>query len=159
MRIVLLILAISFSLLTFAQKPTPIERERINVEMAINIQSYNSLSISIEKEFQYNKFYFGPRIEILNPFRSQTYVVDTILSMDWQLRIRLVQIEYQATERIRVGIAPLWLLAPVPRQGWYQTPSSLYACFWLDDKKTLEFEAILQTTKQGPFQLTLRKRL
>lgn len=142
----------------------PIQRERYNVELAVNVSQYNSLSISIEKEFQYNNFFFGPRIEILNPFQVQTYTVeekgkDTLYTTDWQWRIRLAQIEYQATDRIRVGIAPFWMLGPVPRRGYYQTPTSIYATFWLDRPKTLELECLFQSTAQAPVQLSLRKRL
>ena len=142
----------------------PIERERYNIELATNISTYNSLSVSIEKEFQYNRFFFGPRIEILNPFQAQTYTVqvnnqDTTYTTDWQWRIRLAQIEYQATDRIRVGIAPFWMLGPVPRRGYYQTPSSLYATVWLDKHKTLQLECLFQTTSQAPVQLSVRKRL
>jgi len=142
---------------------TPIE-ERYNIELAVNVAQYNSLSVSIEKEFQYNNFFFGPRIEILNPFRAQTYTVqannnDTTYTTNWQWRIRLAQIEYQATDRIRVGIAPFWMLGPVPRRGYYQTPSSIYATFWLDRQETLQLECLLQTTDQAPVQLSVRKRL
>jgi hypothetical protein len=141
-----------------------IEKERYNVELAINVSQYNSLSVSIEKEFQYNKFFFGPRIEILNPFRQLTYTVqannkDTTYTTDWQWRIRLAQIEYQATDRIRVGIAPFWMLGPQPRRGYYQTPSSLYATFWLDKPKTLQLECLFQSASQAPVQLSVRKTL
>ena len=143
---------------------TPIEKERYNIELAVNVSQYNSLSVSIEKEFQYNNFFFGPRIEILNPFQTQTYTVqannnDTTYTTNWQWRIRLAQIEYQATDRIRVGIAPFWMLGPVPRRGYYQTPSSIYATFWLDRQETLQLECLLQTTDQAPVQLSVRKRL
>ena len=142
----------------------PIEKESYNVELAINQSQYNSLSVSIEKEFQYNKFFFGPRIEILNPFRQLTYTVkekdkDTTYTSNWQWRIRLAQIEYQATDRIRIGIAPFWMLGPQPRRGYYQTPSSLYATFWLDPHKTLQLECLFQTTSQAPVQLSVRKTL
>jgi len=142
----------------------PVQKESFNVELAINVSQYNSLSVSIEKEFQYNKFHFGPRIEILNPFRQLTYTVqannkDTTYTTDWQWRIRLAQIEYQATDRIRIGIAPFWMLGPVPRRGYYQTPTSLYATFWLDRQATLQLECLLQTTSQAPVQLSVRKRL
>lgn len=141
-----------------------IERERYNVELAINVSQYNSLSISIEKEFQYNNFYFGPRIEILNPFRQLTYTVkennkDTTYTTDWQWRIRLAQVEYQVTNRIRIGIAPFWMLGPVPRHGYYQTPTSIYTTVWLDPNKTLQLEALFQTTSQAPLQLSVRKLL
>jgi len=142
----------------------PVQKESFNVELAINVSEYNSLSVSIEKEFQYNKFYFGPRIEILNPFRQPTYTVqannkDTTYTTDWQWRIRLTQVEYQVNPKIRIGIAPIWMLGPVPRRGYYQTPTSLYATFWLDPHKTLQLECLLQTTSQAPVQLSVRKRL
>ena len=142
----------------------PIERESYNVELAVNVSQYNSLSISIEKEFQYNKFFFGPRIEILNPFQAQAYTVqvnnqDTTYTSNWQWRIRLAQIEYQASNRIRIGIAPIWMLGPQPRRGYYQTPSSLYATVWLDKQATLQLECLLQTTSQAPVQLSVRKTL
>ena len=143
---------------------TPIQRESYNVELAINVSEYNSLSISIEKEFQYNNFFFGPRIEILNPFRQLTYTVkekgkDTTYTTDWQWRIRLAQIEWQATARIRIGIAPIWMLGPQPRRGYYQTPTSIYATVWLDKPKTLQLECLFQSTSQAPVQLSVRKTL
>ena len=142
----------------------PVQKESYNVELAINVAQYNSLSVSIEKEFQYNKFHFGPRIEILNPFRQLTYTVkennkDTTYTTDWQWRIRLAQIEYQASNRIRIGIAPIWMLGPQPRRGYYQTPTSLYATVWLDRQATLQLECLLQTTSQAPVQLSVRKTL
>ncbi len=130
----------------------------------INPTDTTNRTIPIEKEFQYNKFFFGPRIEILNPFKQLTYTVkekgkDTTYTTDWQVRIRLAQIEYQATDRIRIGIAPFWMLGPVPRRGYYQTPTSLYATFWLDQPKTLQLECLFQTTSQAPVQLSVRKTL
>ena len=149
---------------TTTNRTIPIEKESYNVELAINVSEYNSLSVSIEKEFQYNNFFFGPRIEILNPFRQLTYTVkekgkDTTYTTDWQVRIRLAQIEYQATDRIRIGIAPFWMLGPVPRRGYYQTPTSLYATFWLDRQATLQLECLFQTTSQAPVQFSVRKTL
>lgn len=149
---------------TVITNTVPIEKESYNVELAINVSQYNSLSVSIEKEFQYNNFFFGPRIEILNPFQTQAYTVqannkDTTYTTDWQVRIRLAQIEYQINPSTRIGIAPFWMLGPVPRRGYYQTPTSIYATFWLDQPKTLQFECLFQTTSQAPVQLSVRKTL
>ena len=149
---------------TVITNTVPIEKERYNVELAINVSEYNSLSVSIEKEFQYNNFFFGPRIEILNPFQTQAYTVDyygkdSTMQANWQVRIRLAQIEYQINPSTRIGIAPLWMSGPVPSHGYYQTPTSIYATFWLDQPKTLQFECILQNADRQRIQLVLRKTL
>lgn len=143
---------------------TRIEREKINVELAINFAEYNSLSMSIEKEFQWNRWYFGPRVEILNPFQAQEYVVDyfgkdSVMQANWFVRVRPLQLEWQASPFIRIGIAPVWMSGPVPRRGYYQTPSSIYANFWLDKSKTLQLECCLQNADRQPIQISLRKRL
>ena len=142
----------------------PIEKERYNVEMAIQVKpDYTAYAFSIEKEFQYNNFYFGPRIEIENPFSRQAYIVqekgkDTIHYYNLLLNIRLVQIEYQLNPQVRVGIAPFWMQGPLPRKGWYKTPTSLYAQFWLDKPKSLQLVAQFNTHLPNPVQLELRKR-
>jgi len=161
MKGLLICLLCLLSVSSFGQDTT----ERWSVEAGINISSQNSLSISIEKEFQYNRWKFGPRIELVNLFQPINYRVDnfdgsqdTVLQQRAQIRIRLAQIEYQLTDRIRLGCAPLWMLGPIPRRGWYQTPTSVYAHFDLDEPKTLSLEASLNTYQQGLAQLSLRKR-
>lgn len=143
---------------------TTTTKERINVEMAIQVKpDYTAYSLSIEREFQYNQFYFGPRIELENPFRQQQYRVvennrDTVHYYNLLLNIRLVQIEYQLNPHLRIGIAPFWMQGPLPRKGWYKTPSSIYAHFWLDKPQTLQLIAQFNTHLPNPVQLELRKR-
>ena len=161
MKGLLICLLCLLSVSSFGQDTT----ERWSVEAGINISSQNSLSISIEKEFQYNRWKFGPRIELVNLFQPINYRVDnfdgsqdTVLQQRAQIRIRLAQIEYQLTDRIRLGCAPLWMLGPIPRYGWYQTPTSVYAHFDLDEPKTISLETSLSTSSSQLVQLSLRKR-
>ena len=161
MKSSILCLLLAFSYFSYGQD----SEERWITEAAINVSTVNSLSISIEKEFQYERWTFGPRIELVNLFRPLSYRVDsfagsldTTLQQYAQIRIRLAQVEYQLTDRIRLGCAPFWMLGPIPRRGWYQTPTSVYAHFDLDEPKTLSLEASLNTYQQGLAQLSLRKR-
>lgn len=161
-----LLICLLLSILPSALKAqdTTNTKERINVEMAIQIKStYTAYSLSIEKEFQYNQFYFGPRIEVENPIGNQQYRPDPD-NKDSQyvyralLNIRLVQIEYQVNPYLRIGIAPVWMQGPLPRKGWYRTPTSLYAHFWLDRTRSLQLIAQANTHLPNPVQLELRKR-
>jgi len=132
--------------------------ENWGVEMAANISHYNSLSISIEREFHYNRFTFGPRVELLNLFQSQFYNGDdSTYKMNAQFRIRLVQIEYRVNPNIKVGISPLWMLGPIPQKGYYKTPTSIYADIRL--KEGLSFETTFTTSQRELVQLSVRKRL
>jgi len=139
------------------------QSERYMVEIAANVSQYNSLSISIEKEFTHGRFTFGPRVELLNPFNSQTYPgqtpegKDTTFIMNAQVRLRLAQIEYSVNDKVRLGVAPLWLLGPLPRNGYYKTPSSVYAHFQL--KEGLSLETSFTTSEREMVQLSLRKVL
>jgi hypothetical protein len=150
-------LILLFPCLIFAQgKDTINQSERVFVEMAANASSYNSLSLSIEKEFTYGKFKFGPRVELLNPFGNQSYTAgDSIYIMNAQIRVRLLQVEYQVTNKIRVGIAPSWLLGPLPRNGWYKVPTSIYAHVQLKDK--LSFEPSITTSIKELIQFSIRR--
>lgn len=48
------------SLFAFPQESDTLQNsERIFVEMSANISTYNSLSISVEKEFTYGRWKFG----------------------------------------------------------------------------------------------------
>lgn len=136
------------------------ESEKWQFEAAINVSEYNSLSISLEKEFTVNKFKFGPRIELLNPFGNLTYQVDgdtNTYQQTAQIRLRLVQFEWCIHDKIRIGAAPFWLLGPLPRYGYYKTPSSIYAHFDLDKEKTLSAEITLSTSRSELRQISVRK--
>ena len=136
------------------------ESEKWQFESAINISGYNSLSISVEKEYTVGKFKFGPRAELLIPFGDQTYQVDgdsNIYRQTAQVRLRLMQIEWCVQDRIRLGIAPFWMLGPLPRYGYYKTPSSIYAHFDLDEAKTLSSEVSFSTTWDELMQISIRK--
>lgn len=156
-HLVILYSILLFPYLGIAQSPdTTNQPERVFVEMAANVSSYNSLSISIEKEFTYGKFKFGPRVELVNPFGSQIYnIEDSTYTMDAQIRVRLLQIEYQLTNRIRVGLAPSWLLGPLPKNGWYKVPTSIYAHVQLKEK--LSFEPSITTSIQELIQFSIRR--
>lgn len=165
MKHLLLLCSLLFSSLFFTAnaQDTIKQTERYMVEMGVNISYYNSLSISVEKEFTYGRFTFGPRVELLNPFNSQTYPgqtpegKDTTFIMNAQVRLRLAQIEYSVNDKIRLGVAPFWLLGPLPRNGFYKTPSSIYAHFQL--KEGLSLETLFTTSDQEMVQISLRKVL
>jgi len=165
MKHLLLLCSLLFSSLFFTAnaQDTIKQTERYMVEMGVNISYYNSLSISVEKEFTYGRFTFGPRVELLNPFNSQTYPgqtpegKDTTFIMNAQVRLRLAQIEYSVNDKIRLGVAPFWLLGPLPRNGFYKTPSSIYVHFQL--KEGLSLETLFTTSDQEMVQISLRKVL
>ena len=128
------------------------------IEMAANISYYNSLSISVEKTFTEGRWLFGPRVELVNLFDAASYRgEDSIYNMKAQLRIRLAQIEYRVNDYLRLGIAPFWLLGPLPRNGFYKTPTSIYAHIQL--KEGLSLETSFTTSTNELIQLSLRKVL
>jgi hypothetical protein len=136
------------------------ESEKWQFESAINISGYNSLSISLEKEYTVGQFKFGPRVELLSPFGDLKYQVpgdSNIYRQSAQVRLRLLQIEWCVADRIRLGVAPIWMLGPLPRYGYYKTPSSIYAHFDLDKEKTLNTEISLSTTWDELMQISIRK--
>jgi hypothetical protein len=135
------------------------QSEKISMEMSVNVSSYNSLSISIEKEYTYGKWKFGPRVELVNMFSNQSYVGedDSTYLMSSQIRIRLAQIEYQINPRLRVGVAPFWMLGPIPSQGFYKTPTTFYAHLQL--KEGLSLETSLTSSERELVQLSIRKVL
>ncbi len=143
------------SVLSFGQDTT----ERIFVEAGINLTQKSSLSISIEKEFTYKRWKFGPRIELVNLFDTLQYRGgnDTLIQTA-QVRLRLAQIEYQLNNHLRIGIAPIWMLGPLPRRGFYRTPTSIWAHIDLDAPKTLSLEVTLTNSRDQSLQLGLRKR-
>ena len=153
-KYVILLFSLILSQFVLAQDTS----ERWNVEMSANIAQYNSLSISIEKEFTYGKFKFGPRVELVNLFESQSYKAeDTTFQMTSQIRLRLAQIEYTLNDKVRVGMAPFWMLGPVPRKGFYKTPTSLYAHIQL--KEGLSLETSFTTSVNEMVQISFRKEL
>ena len=128
------------------------------VEMAANISYYNSLSISVEKTFTEGRWLFGPRVELVNLFDTVSYRgEDSTYHMKAQLRIRLAQIEYKVNDHLRLGVAPFWLLGPLPRNGFYKTPTSIYAHIQL--KEGLSLETSFTTSTNELIQLSLRKVL
>jgi len=160
MKYLLLLCLLLFSSLFFtvSAQDTIKQSEKIFAEMSANISYYNSLSISMEKEFTYGKFTFGPRVELLNLFNTQTYEGgDTTFTMNTQVRLRLVQIEYRLNEYVKLGVAPLWLLGPLPINGYYKTPSSIYAHVQL--KEGLSLETSFTISDQETVQISLRKVL
>ena len=132
--------------------------ESWGVEMAANISYYNSLSVSIEKSFNYGKWVFGPRVELLNIFGSETYQGDdSTYAMTSQVRIRLAQIEYKINPSVRIGIAPFWMLGPLPRNSFYKTPTSVYAHIQL--KENLSLETSFTSSQKEAVQISIRKML
>ena len=128
------------------------------IEMAANISHYNSLSISVEKTFTEGRWLFGPRVELINLFDTTSYRgEDSTYYMKAQLRIRLAQIEYKVNDHLRLGIAPFWLLGPLPRNGFYKTPTSIYAHVQL--KEGLSLETSFTNSTNELIQLSLRKVL
>jgi len=146
------------SLFAFSQESDTIQKaESVFVEMSVNISTYNSLSISVEKEFTYGRWKFGPRVELVNLFNAVNYVAedDSTYSMSAQLRIRLAQIEYQINPHLRVGVAPFWMLGPIPPKGFYKTPTTFYANLQL--KEGFSFEPSITTSPEEFFQFSFRK--
>jgi len=132
--------------------------ESWDIEFAANVSTYNSLSVSIEKSFNYGKWVFGPRVELLNIFGSETYQGDdSTYAMTSQVRIRLAQIEYKINPSVRIGIAPFWMLGPLPRNGFYKTPTSVYAHIQL--KEGLSLETSVTSSPREVLQISVRKSL
>jgi hypothetical protein len=160
MKYFTLILFLLASMSLKAQKAPLQESEKWQFESSINISGYNSLSISVEKEYTFGKFKFGPRVELLIPIDDITYQVSgdsNIYRQNAQIRLRLMQIEWCVQDRIRLGISPFWMLGPLPRYGYYKTPSSIYAHFDLDEAKTLSSEVSFSTTWNELIQISIRK--
>jgi len=156
MKSLLLCLLLCASL--FSQGQSKDTSEKYAIELAANISHYSSLSISVEKEFTYGKWKFGPRVELVNLFANQSYQgEDSVYFMNTQLRIRLAQIEYQVNPHLRVGIAPFWMLGPLPKNGFYKTPSSIYAHIQL--KEGFSLETSITTSSQELIQLSFRKTI
>ena len=157
-HLVFLILILLLSLVVSAQDSVPTQSERINVEFATNIGTNNSLSISVEKTFTYNKWKFGPRVEFVNLLNAQQYTAEKMkYEMIAQLRVRLLQLEYQVTDRIRVGIVPVWMKGPLPQYGFYQVPSSIYTHIQL--KEGFCLETTFTNTNQELIELSFRKTI
>lgn len=126
--------------------------------MAFNIAQYYSMSISIEKTFTDGRWKFGPRAELVNPFTPQIYKAgDSTYTMNSQIRLRLIQAEYQINDKVRVGVAPFWLLGPVPRNGFYKTPTSFYGHIQI--KEGLSLETSFTTSQNEMVQISIRREL
>tara|TARA_Y100000389_G_scaffold65072_1_gene61112 strand:- start:508 stop:1002 length:495 start_codon:yes stop_codon:yes gene_type:complete len=155
-NLILFILVLSFSLIVSAQDSIPTQSERINVELSTNLSLYNSLSVSIEKEFIHGRWRFGPRVELVNIFGNEPYTAEKVnFKMITQMRVRLLQLEYQVTDRVRIGVTPFWMLGPLPKQGFYKVPSSVYTHIQL--KEDFSLETSLTNTKRELIQFSLRK--
>ncbi len=157
--VVLTITLLIFSTFTYAQINDTLNvktHEKINVEFASCIGIYNYLSISVEKEFTQGRFKFGPRVEFVNLLNIEQYTAEKKdYEMIAQLRIRLLQLEYQLTDRLRVGVVPIWMKGPLPQYGFYQTPSSVYGHIQL--KEGFSLEATLTNTNRKLIEISLRK--
>lgn len=130
--------------------------ERWDVELAANISYNNSLSISVEKTFIEGRWLFGPRLELVNLFNTQSYKGgDSVYQMEAQIRLRLAQIEYKLNNRIRLGVAPFWMLGPLPQRGYYKTPTSIYAHIQL--KEQLSLETSFTSAREDFVMISLRK--
>ena len=132
--------------------------EKWAAELAVNVSYYNSLSISVEKTFTEGRWQFGPRVELVNLFNTVSYPgEDSTYSMMAQLRVRLAQIEYKVNDHLRLGIAPFWLLGPLPKNGFYRTPTSIYAHIQIKD--ALSLETSFTTSTKELIQLSIRKEI
>lgn len=153
-----LLLASTFTYGEVSDTSKPKTSEEIIVEFATNIGTNNSLSISMEKTFTYNKWKFGPRVEFANLLNDQQYTAENNdYEMIAQLRVRLLQLEYQVTDRIRIGVAPLWMKGPLPQFGFYQVPSSMYAHIQL--KEGFCLETTLTNVERELIEFSLRKTI
>ena len=96
---------------------------------------------------------------MVNLFGDQSYIGedDSTYSMQNQIRVRLAQIEYQINPRLRIGIAPFWMLGPLPKRGFYKTPSSIYA--HLQIKEGLSLETSFTNSNKEMVQLSFRKAI
>ena len=149
------LLCLFFSFVSGQSKDTS---ESWAVEMSANVSYYNSLSISVEKTFTEGRWLFGPRVELVNLFNTVSYKgEDSTYQMNAQLRVRLTQIEYKVNETLRLGIAPFWMLGPLPQKGFYKTPTTVYAHIQL--KEGLSLETSFTTSAKEFVQLSVRKKL
>ena len=155
-HLLFLILILSLSFVVSAQDSIPTQSERVNVELSTNLSLYSSLSISIEKEFTHGRWRFGPRVELVNIFGNEPYTTEKVdFKMIAQIRVRLLQLEYQVTDKMRIGVTPFWMLGPLPKQGFYKVPSSVYTHIQL--KEDFSLETSLTNTKRELIQFSLRK--
>lgn len=153
-----LLLASTFTYAEASDTSKPKTSEEIVLEFATNIGTNHSLSISIEKTFTYNKWKFGPRVEFANLLNVQHYTAEKMkYEMIAQLRVRLLQLEYQLTDRIRIGVVPVWMKGPLPQSGFYQVPSSLYTHIQL--KEGFCLETTFTNTNQELIEVSFRKRI
>lgn len=153
-----LLLASTFTYAEVSDTSKPKTSEEIIVEFATNIGTNHSLSISVEKTFTYNKWKFGPRVEFANLLNTQQYTAEKMdYEMIAQLRVRLLQLEYQVTDRIRIGIVPTWMKGPLPQSGFYQVPSSIYTHIQL--KEGFCLETAFTNANRELIELSFRKTI
>ena len=102
-------------------------------------QSINETIKKVLDPKYFNQTTGKDNVELLNLFNTQTYEGgDTTFTMNTQVRLRLAQIEYRLNEYVKLGVAPFWFLGPLPRNGYYKTPSSIYAHVQLKEGLSLE---------------------
>jgi len=132
--------------------------ERWIGRIAANVSGYNSLSVSIEREFTQGNWTFGPKLELLNPFGWISYKTENgVEQMNSQVRIYLARVEWHKSDKIGFGASPFWMLGPVPRKGYYLTPSSVWISYNISDKNQMEISAT--NSRDLLLQLSFRKQI
>ena len=135
-----------------------VQEEKWRTELSFNMSTYSALSASIEKEFRYNDWYFGPRVELVNPFGTIKYTTQKgDKYMTSQIRVQLLRVEWEKDKIMRFGIAPFWMLGPIPREGFYQINTSIWAGIRISETKRIE--AGFNTAREIPFQVSFRQQL
>lgn len=134
-----------------------VAQDSLRINLAATASSYHSWSIGFSQMFPWGKFRLGPSADYCVLTRYEEYQADgESFLMDAQLRINLVNIEYPIGDRVSVGVSPFWLLAPLPRRGYYKIPSSIYARFEIYNN--LFYKAVITNTDREFMQMSLIKR-
>ena len=91
MRLILLTLILCGYLSSNAQYWT--------ADASVYLSSYPSLSLGVEKRFEFGDVSMGVRAEIVRPMQPEYYqVLDTFHEMNYQFRLRMIQVEYRVNE-------------------------------------------------------------
>jgi hypothetical protein len=104
------------------------------------------VGFSVQKDFYYKNFTFGPRIEFS----------DKLLDTSSYINIHILSLFYRVNDFIEVGISPFWMNGPLPRRGIYYTPSSIITRLKKDD---LALELWINTKSQSPIILRFSHNL
>ena len=153
-KVLILLIILHSSILSGAQ----VQQERLVGEVNATFSSYTSFSVTVGKEFRYNKWFFGPRIDLVNPIGLLTYrTKDGEMTMSSQVRVYLSRIEWQGWDNVRIGASPFWMLGPIPRNGYYLTPSSVWVNYKLSEKRRIE--ATVTNNTDILIQLSFRQEL